>query len=93
MPFESLDSAAIARALAQIAEGKDDVVDVLFERSEEIHLPPEGEAPGYRTRREEGLAVRLVRDDRSWLASRDGIQPGLFHQAVRQVARALPAAL
>lgn len=96
VPFASLDPAAIARALAQIADGEDDLADVLFERSEEIRLPPENQdddgVPGMLCRREEGLAVRLVRERHSWLAARDGIQPRLFSSALRQVARAMPAA-
>jgi predicted Zn-dependent protease len=90
--FDSLDTAAVARALAQIADGKDDLIDAFFERVEEVELPAEGEAPGLRLRREEGLAVRLVRDGRSWLSARDELTPEAFADALRQVARALPTA-
>ena len=87
-----LDTVAVGRGLAQIADRPGDVVDAYFECREEVELPPEGEAPGLRCRREEGLAVRLLRRGRSWLASRDAIDGDAFQSAVRQVARALPAA-
>ena len=92
MPFSALDHAAIARALSQIADRSEDLVDAFFERSEEVRLPVDGGPPGWSVRREEGLAIRLVREDRSWLASRDGISPALFAEALRQVARAMPIA-
>ncbi len=92
MPFSALDHAAIARALSQIADRSHDLVDAFFERSEEVSLPAEGGPPGFTVRREEGLAIRLVRGDRSWLASRDGISPSLFAEALRQAARAMPIA-
>ena len=87
-----LDTIAVGRGLSQIADRQGDIVDAFFERREEVELPPEGEAPGLRSWREEGLAVRLLRRGRTWLASRDAIDAGAFQGAVRQVARALPAA-
>ncbi len=93
MSFESLDTAAVARALSQLAERDDDLADVFFERLEEVELPADGAAPGFRVRREEGLAVRLVREGRTWLSARDEIEPRAFSDALRQVARALPSAL
>jgi predicted Zn-dependent protease len=93
MSFETLDTAAVARAISQLAERDDDLADVFFERLEEVELPADGEAPGFRVRREEGLAVRLVRDGRTWLSARDAIEPRAFSDALRQVARALPSAL
>ncbi len=90
MPWSELDTAAVARTLAQIAEQPDDVVDAYFERREEVELPPEDEAPGLRVWREEGFAVRLLRGQRTWMASRDGIAEQPFAEALRQVARALP---
>ncbi len=87
-----LDTVAVGRGLAQIADRQGDVVDAFFERLEEVELPPADEAPGPRWRREEGLAVRLLRRGRTWLASRDAIDAEAFKGAVRQVARALPAA-
>lgn len=60
-PFAGLDRAAVARALSQVAGRPGDLADILFERSEEVELPPEDRPPGLRVRREEGLAVRLLR--------------------------------
>jgi predicted Zn-dependent protease len=90
--LETLDTAAVARALSQLAEADDDLVDAFFERIEEVELPAEGEAPGLRVRREEGLAVRLVRGGRTWLSARDALCADAFSDALRQVARALPSA-
>ena len=87
-----LDTVAVGRGLSQIADRPGDVADAFFERREELELPPAGLAPGLRCWREEGLAVRLLRRGRTWLASRDAIDGGAFKEAVRQVARALPAA-
>lgn len=92
VPFHSLDTAAIARALSQLAERDDDLVDVFFERSESVTLPPDESPPGIEVVREEGFAVRLVRGDTSWMAARDGLEPKAFSDALRQVARVLPAA-
>jgi predicted Zn-dependent protease len=86
-----LDTVAIGRGLSQIADRDGDVVDAFFERREEVELPPEGEAPGLRVWHEEGLAVRLLRGGRTWLAARDAVDAEAFQGAVRQVARALPA--
>src|SRR6202790_3835005 len=90
MPWSELDTAAVARTLAQIAEQPDDVADAYFEWREEVELPPEDDAPGLRVWREEGFAVRLLRGQRTWMASRDGIAGQPFAEALRQVARALP---
>jgi predicted Zn-dependent protease len=92
MPFASLDTAAVARTLSQIAEQPEDIVDAFFERREEAEVPPAGEAGGLRVWREEGFAIRLTRGSQTWLASRDAIEPKTFAEALRQVARALPAA-
>lgn len=93
MPFAGFDHAAVARALAQIADQPGDFVDAYFERLEEIELPPaDALPPGLLVRREEGLAVRLVRGRRTWVAARDVITPAAFAHAIRQAARALPAA-
>lgn len=94
-PFAPLDGAAVARSLSQLSsasEAEDDLVDAFFERSEEIELAAEGEAPGLRVRREEGLALRLVRGGRLWLSARDALTPADFADALRQVARVLPSA-
>lgn len=90
--FETLDTSAVARTLSQIADRPDDLADAYFERLEEVELPAEGDPPGFRVRREEGLAVRLVRGPEAWLAARDTIAPEELADAVRQVARALPPA-
>ena len=92
MPFAELDRAAVARSLTQLAQRPEDFAEAYFERLEEVELPPDGEAPGLRVRREEGFAVRLVREGRVWLASRDELAPRAFAEALRQVARVLPAA-
>ncbi len=90
MPFSQLDSAGIARALAQIAERPTDMADAYFERIEVIELPPGDEPPGLRVWRESGLAIRLLRDGRTWLAGRDRIDAEVFRDALRRVARAMP---
>jgi predicted Zn-dependent protease len=92
MPFSELDTAAVARTLSQIAENPEDVVDAFFERREDVELPPDGEPPGLRVWREEGFAVRLAREGRTWLASRDVVESRPFAEALRQVARAMPSA-
>lgn len=89
MPFSRLDTAAVARTLSQIAEQPDDVVDAFFERREDVELLDQG---GLRVWREEGFAVRLSREGKTWLASRDSIEPRPFAEALRQVARAISAA-
>lgn len=91
MPFTGLDTSAIARSLSQVAERERDLVDAYFERLEEIEFAGDPDASPS-VRREEGFAVRLSRGPRTWLASRDGIEPELFQQALRQVARVWPAA-
>lgn len=92
MPLSDLDHASIARTLSQIADHRSDVADAFFERSEVIELPAEGEAPGFRVWHESGVAVRLLRGEKTWLAARDGITQESFAQAVRRVARAMPRA-
>jgi predicted Zn-dependent protease len=89
MPFSKLDTAAVARTLSQIAERHEDVVDAFFERREEVEM---GEAAGLRVWREEGFAVRLAREGRTWLAARDAIEAKPFAEALRQAARAIPSA-
>lgn len=90
MQLEELDHAGIARSLSQIADHRRDLADAFFEKLEEIELPGEGRAPGYKVRHESGVAVRLVRRGRTWLATRDGISKEAFSGAVRRVARAMP---
>ncbi len=90
MAFFGLDTAAISRALAQLAEHHGDEADAYLERQEVLTLPAEGEPPGLRLWREEGFALRLTRGEASWSASRDGLTPLALAAALRQVARALP---
>jgi len=92
VPFSGLDTAAISRSLAQVADRRDDVAEAYFELIEEVELPEDGEGPGMRTRREGGFAVRLLRGGVTWIAARDGFDPQLFTGALRSVARALPPA-
>lgn len=92
MLFAEIDTAAVARALAQIADQPEDLADVFFERREIIELPGEDASPGLRVWREAGLAVRLLRGGRSWLAGRDEISADAFQEALRRAARALPRA-
>jgi predicted Zn-dependent protease len=89
MPFSKLDTAAVARTLSQIAEQAEDVVDAFFERREDVELEEPG---GLRVWREEGFAVRLAREGRTWLAARDAIEAKPFAEALRQAARAIPSA-
>ena len=91
--LDGLDTAAVARALSQVGDRDDDLVDAFFERREEVELPADGETPGFRLVREEGLAVRLVRGGQSWLSARDELGSEAFADALRQVARALSSAL
>jgi predicted Zn-dependent protease len=90
MPFGALDRPALARALAQLVEGPEDLVDAFLERVEVVELPPVGEPAGVRLYREEGLAVRLCRGEKCWLSSRDRLDADAFVDAVRQVARVHP---
>jgi predicted Zn-dependent protease len=92
MPFSALDTAAVARTLSQVAEQPEDVADAYFERREDVELAPEDEGPGLRVWHEEGFAIRLVREGKTWLATRDAVESRPFAEALRQVARALPSA-
>ena len=92
MSFASLETLPIARSLAQIADHDDDVAEVFLERVEEVAAGGYDDGPGLRVRREEGFAVRLARDGRTWLAARDGFDGEQFAGALRQAARALPTA-
>ncbi len=92
MPFTGLDTTAIARSLSQIADRPDDVADVFVERLEEIEMVPQEWSATPRIRREEGLAVRLVRGGRTWIATGDLIDSPEFMEALGHVARARPTA-
>ncbi len=93
MTWAKLETAAVARALAAIAAEPGDLAEVYFERRVDAEWPPAEARCGLRICSEEGLAVRLVRGDRAWVASRDGITGGELASALRQVARAQPAAM
>jgi len=93
MSWGRLETPAVARLLASIATDPEDLAEVYFERRVDAEWPPEGSAAGFRSRREAGLAVRLVRRRRAWLASRDRISGAALIEALCQVARAQPSAL
>jgi len=93
MSLATLDTAAVARALALVATQADDLAEAFFEESLESEVPTAGAARiGPRLRRESGLAVRLVRGDSAWLASRDALDSATLVDALRGVARSLPPA-
>ena len=91
--WEGLETAAMSRALAAVADRPGDLADIFCERRVEAVWPPPGEAGGVRVVREQGLAVRLTRERRTWIASRDGLAASDLGDALRQVARAQPTAL
>jgi len=92
MALAALDTAAVARALALVATSPDDVADAYFEERTEIELPAGDATVGLRRWRERGLAVRLVRGESAWLASRDALDAAALADALRAVARAVPPA-
>jgi predicted Zn-dependent protease len=92
MPWGKLETAAMSRALAAIADRPGDHADIFCERRIEAEWPAVDETCGVRVRREEGLAVRLLRGGRSWIASRDGLSGADLAEALRSVARAQPPA-
>jgi len=92
MSLAALDTAAVARALALVATGADDHADAYFEARSEAELPAADATLGLRVWREAGLAVRLVRGESSWLASRDALDAGALADALRSVARSVPPA-
>ena len=91
--LDALDTGAVARALALVAGPGDEIADVYYERRSELALSTDESEAALRRRHERGLAARLVRAERSWLASRDDDSPAELQAALRAVARALPAAL
>lgn len=90
--FAGLDRALLARALAGIANHPGDRAELFVERLEVLELGAADQPLGGRLRREEGFAVRLVRDTRSFSASRDGIGGASIGEALRQIARVQPRA-
>ena len=91
--FAGLDTAAMARALSGVADRDEDLADVFCERVVTLSLASDDEVLGARLWREEGLAVRLRRDGRTFLASRDALSPRVLVEALRQVARVQPRAV
>jgi predicted Zn-dependent protease len=92
MAFPGLEPAAVARSLGLIAGEADEPSEVYFERRVEIELPSRDGTVGLRVRREEGVAARIGREGRAWIASRDGLSGRHLAEALRQAARAWPPA-
>jgi hypothetical protein len=92
VPLTALDAGGISRCLAQLAGRPGDRPDAFFEVVEATRFRPDGESPRRAVRREAGLAVRLTRGGRSWLASCDAVDSAAFRDAVGRVARVRPAA-
>lgn len=89
MPLPGFDRAAVAAALAQVADRPEDRAEAFLEASERLVWAP-GEEPAPRLLREWGLAVRLRRGGRTWLASEDGLDDAALGEALRRVSRAGP---
>lgn len=85
-----LDAPRLARALALLESGAGGFVEGYFERVEEVEISPDADGPGVRVLREEGFALRQHRDEKTWIASRDGVDEVQLGAAFRQVARAAP---
>ncbi len=105
MSFIELDTSRAAHILARLQSAAQVRADALFERVETRRRwwssgtapdqcgdfsVPEGTVSSPSVRREEGLAVRLVSAQRSWIESRDGCTSFDFEQAQRRVARSSP---
>jgi predicted Zn-dependent protease len=94
MPFTGLDASALGRILAQVTVEPGDIADVYLERREEIEVGSGGAngdgVPGFISRREQGFAVRLLRKEAAWLATRDEFAPEEIGRALREVARTQP---
>ncbi|MGE0638759.1 MAG: metallopeptidase TldD-related protein [Thermoanaerobaculia bacterium] len=93
MSWARLDTAAMSRALAAIADREGDIAEIYCERRTDAEWPATESATGVRVRREQGLSVRLLRERRAWIASRDGLTRDDLAEALRQVARTQPAAM
>lgn len=91
MAFGHIDVPAIVRALTQLAERPDDYADLFLERREETELASH-RSPALAVCQDAGLALRLMRDDRCWLASTDHINASAFNEALRRVVRTMPRA-
>jgi len=93
MPLANLETPGVARCLAQIADRPGDHADVFFELSAEERCHGAVGSLVPESRFEQGLAVRLLRGGRQWLATSDEISPAVFADAVARVARARPGAV
>jgi hypothetical protein len=93
MPLKDLDTAAVARAFAEVSRAADDPSEVFLEAIEDVAFGNDPEGPTLSVRRELGLAARITRGGRSWLASRDAIRGRELVEALRQVARSPPSGL
>lgn len=91
MWFSEADASAVGRCLAQVAGEATEIADLFLERRHELELRSEEDGPGVVERRDEGLAIRLVRDGHTYLAARDGFEPAALKSALREVARVAPA--
>jgi len=76
--------------VAALAEAPGDWADVYLEWREEAVWSGGERAPGLEVRRDEGVAVRLVRDGHTYLASGDELSPRVLADALRRAARAQP---
>jgi TldD protein len=90
--FDELDTGAIGRALAAMLQLPDDEAEFFFERQDVSQASFNGRVGRTERRVEEGFALRLVRGHGSWVASRDGFEPGALDEALRIVARVHPRA-
>jgi hypothetical protein len=91
--LEALETGAVSRALSEVTDEKDMPCEVFFERLEDVDYVGDSGGPAVQVRRESGLAARLSRGDRTWLASRDAIDGRSLIEALRQVARTQPKGL
>jgi len=91
MWISDADATAAGRCLAQIAEKSNDIVDLFLEIRREIEFRGEEEGPGVVERSEQGFAVRLVREGRTYLSARDAFEPGALRSALRDVTRVVPS--
>ncbi len=91
MWFSEADASAVGRCLAQVAGETTEIADLFLERRRDLELRSEEAGPGVVERRDEGLAIRLVRRGHTYLAARDGFEASSLKSALREVARVVPA--
>lgn len=96
MSFLHFDPTRAAHLLVRIAPDPQTRADALFERIYARRALWTRDETGHTevrrtvTRREQGLAVRLQSEDRSWVEARDRCDTASFADAVRRTARSLP---